>query len=381
MVQATERPLHVMFLVVSASVGGAETHAVTLAQALDRRRFSVSLVYLKDEAEIPGAFDDEQCRVSAFCLNARNKLDLGAARRLADYAAQREVDIVVCANPYPLIYAWAVRLLSRRRLRVVEILHSTEPFTRRAWLQMYLYRPLMWMSDLLVFVCKNQRSYWETQRVRARSSQVVHNGVDLGRFRNDFGPAQISAFRRAHGFAGHDYVVGVCGILRQEKGHQDLLRALHMARTAGTCAKCLMIGDGPMRPAIESTIDSLRLTGDVAITGVLADVRLAIASCDVIVVPSHNETFSIAALEAMALGKPLIMADVGGASEQVEHSGNGYLYPKADVAALSDRILRMADPGCRSAFGAASLRKVIHEFSLTRMVDAYVRELIDLARD
>jgi glycosyltransferase involved in cell wall biosynthesis len=114
---------------------------------------------------------------------------------------------------------------------------------------------------------------------------------------------------------------------------------------------------------------------------VLADVRLAIGSCDVIVVPSHNETFSIAALEAMALGKPLIMADVGGASEQVEHSGNGYLYPKADVAALSDRILRMADPGCRSAFGAASLRKVIHEFSLTRMVDAYVRELIDLARD
>jgi len=369
-----------MFLVVSASVGGAETHAVALARGLDPRQFCVSLVYLKDEAAIPAAVADARSGIQAFCLGARQRLDLRAARRLAAYAAQHQVDIVVCANPYPLLYAWAARLLSRRRLRVVEILHSTEPFTRRTWLQMVAYRPLLWMSDLLVFVCQNQRSYWERRQVTGRRSQVVHNGVDLLRFRNDFSAAQISGFRRANGFAEHDYVVGICGILRQEKGHQDLLAALDLARNAGTQVKCLMIGDGPMRPAIESSIGRLRLAEDVAITGVLSDVRLAIASCDVIAVPSHNETFSIAALESMALGKPLIMANVGGASELVDDACNGFLYPKADVGLLSERIRLLADPARRLAFGAASLSKVYREFSLTRMVTAYARALSNLGR-
>jgi glycosyltransferase involved in cell wall biosynthesis len=183
--------------------------------------------------------------------------------------------------------------------------------------------------------------------------------------------AETSRFRQDHGLADDDYVVGVCGILRREKGHEDLLRAVEAARTAGTPVRCLIIGDGPMRARIESTITQLGLGAHVRITGLLADVRLAIACCDVIAVPSHNETFSIAALESMAMGKPLIMSDVGGAAELVEHGKNGLLYKREDIDGLSYHIRRLADRDRRDAFGGASLAKVNSQYSLRHMVEAY----------
>ena len=374
---STERAkrIHVMFLVVSASMGGAESHALSLAKGLDRTRFDVSLVYLKDEAAFPEAHTMVQDGVFVLCLGAERKLDLYAAQQLAAFATNREVDILICANPYPLLYAWVVRLLSPRSPRIVEILHSTEPFTTHTRLQMLAMRPLFWMSDLLVYVCRNQRSYWERKRLAARRVEVVHNGVDLLLFRNGFTTAEISRFRQDHGLADGDYVVGVCGILRREKGHQDLVRAIEAARTAGTAVKCLIIGDGPMRSQIESTVSELGLGEHVRITGLLSDVRLAIACCDVIVVPSHNETFSIAALESMALGKPLIMSEVGGAAELVEHGKNGLLYPREDVERLSDHIQRLADRGRREAFGGASLDRVKRQYSLRHMVESYERLL------
>lgn len=363
--------IHVMFLVVSASMGGAESHSLTLAKGLDRERFEVSLVYLKDEAESPHAHASAQDGVFVMCAGVERRFDLAAARQMAAFAAARKVDLLVCANPYPLLYAWAVRLFSLRRMPIVEILHSSAPFTRSVALQMGVLRPLFRMSDLLVYVCSSQRAYWEGRRLAARRAAVVHNGVDVMRFRNAFGPAELRRFRRIHGLDEGDYVVGVCGMLREEKGHQDLVHAVGAARMAGTPVKCLMIGDGPMRGAVESTIARLGLGQHVRITGLLEDVRLAIACCDVIAVPSRNETFSIAALESMALGKPLIMSDVGGATELVDHGSNGLLYPCDDVEGLSHHIRTLADRARCEAFGRAGLAKVHRQYSLRHMIQAY----------
>lgn len=363
--------VHVMFLVVSASKGGAEIHALNLAKGLDRKRFEVSLIYLKDEADAPEDHARSQDGVFVLCLGVSRKLDFPAAGKLAAFAAARQVDVLVCVNPYPLIYAWAVRILARRPMRIVEILHSSEPFTRQSTLQMMALRPLFWMSDLLVYVCRSQRAYWARQRLGARCEAVVHNGVDLARFRNVFAPAALSKFRHAHGLADSDYVVGVCGMLREEKGHQDLVEAIGTARAAGTSVRCLIIGDGPARGRIEAAITRLGLGEHVKITGLLGDVRPAIACCDVIAIPSHNETFSIAALESMALAKPLIMSEVGGAAELVEHGRNGLLYPRRDIEALANHIRHLADDDRRKAFGGAGLAKVSKQFALPGMIAAY----------
>lgn len=372
------RQVRVMFLVVSASMGGAESHALALAKGLDRQHFDVSLVYLKDEAESPQAHARVQDGVFVFCLGADRKLDLEAVRQLGAYANAKEIDIIVCVNPYPLVYAWMLRLMSKRRVRIVEILHSAAPCRTESWLQVLALRPLFWMSDLLVYMGKDQRSYWERHLLTARKTEVVRHGVNLERLLHDFPVAEKGLFREAHGFAESDYVVGVCGALRHDGGHADLVAAIHAARAAGTAVKCLIIGDGPIRAAIESMVERLGLQEDVKITGSLPDVRLAISCCDVMAVPSRTETVSLAALESMGLGKPLIMADVGNASELVEHDKNGLLYPQADISHMARHIQRLSDRQRRAAFGSASLARVHSQFSLAHMVDAYHRIFLNL---
>ena len=100
-------------------------------------------------------------------------------------------------------------------------------------------------------------------------------------------------------------------------------------RDSGVPAKVLIIGDGPRRGEIERQIAELQLTGHAVIAGHRNDVRPYIACCDVMTLTSHVvETFSIAALESMALGKPMVLTRIGGAEEQVRHGTNGFLYER-----------------------------------------------------
>lgn len=377
---APERPIHVLFIMTSAGVGGAEMWTVNLLNGLDPQRFRLSLAYLKPEHELLEKIDRARVHGAVFCCAVGRGLDWAAARRLASFVRDEAVDIVVCTNLFPLLYGWAARWLSGRAPHIVEVFHSTYLDTFKARLQMLLYRPLLRCTRMLVYVCENQRRHWRARRLAAREDVVIHNGVDLARFSGAYPPAQSAALRAAHGLGADDYVVGLCAYMRPEKAHGDLLEALARARAGGVDVKCMLIGDGPERAAIEARIERMQLREHVALTGLVADVRPALGACDVLVISSHSETFSIAALESMAMGKPIVMTDVGGASEQVVHADNGYLYRRGDVAALADSLARLADPARRRKMGQRAGLTVAEKFSLGVMVAAYERLFATLAR-
>jgi glycosyltransferase involved in cell wall biosynthesis len=209
---------------------------------------------------------------------------------------------------------------------------------------------------------------------------VIYNGIDTHRFADRLSAGEGSAERERLGLPEDDPVVGLCAVMRPEKAHGDLLEALALLRRRGIRVRALLIGDGPLRPQLEARIDALGLREDVHITGLLDDVRPAIAACDAMVLASHAvETFSIAALEAMALGKPMIMTRIGGAAEQVVDGLDGHLYPPGDVHALAVAIASLRDRGlCREMGRLASLR-VREAFGVERMVRSYADALQALA--
>jgi glycosyltransferase involved in cell wall biosynthesis len=83
------------------------------------------------------------------------------------------------------------------------------------------------------------------------------------------------------------------------------------------------------------------------------------------------ETFSISALEAMAMGKPVIMSDIGGAREQVQHGKNGLLFPAGNVRALAECLHSCWDRLETSRMGAAARRRVETHFSECTMIGRY----------
>jgi glycosyltransferase involved in cell wall biosynthesis len=135
-----------------------------------------------------------------------------------------------------------------------------------------------------------------------------------------------------------------------------------------------LIGDGPLRAALERDIDALGLRERVRISGLVQDVRPLVAACDAMAITSTTETFSLAALEAMALGKPLLMTDVGGAREQVRHGHNGWLVPVGDVQAMAGALARWLEPNARAAMGQRAAAEVRERFELAGMVHGFERQ-------
>jgi glycosyltransferase involved in cell wall biosynthesis len=244
---------------------------------------------------------------------------------------------------------------------------------------MAFYWPLFLLCRHLVYVCGNQRAYWRRRGLRAQRDSFIYNGIDTQFFVPAAFAASAPDVRAKYGFADNDYVIGICAALRTEKAHADLLAAVKRLRASGIPAKCLIIGDGTERARLENEIRRLGLASHSVITGFQPDVRPFMLACDAMALVSHAvETFSVSALESMAMGKPMVMTRIGGATEQIQEGVNGYTYPPGDISALCERLQLLADPVRREAMGAAARKTVEEHFSITTMVDGYERLFLDV---
>jgi glycosyltransferase involved in cell wall biosynthesis len=135
------------------------------------------------------------------------------------------------------------------------------------------------------------------------------------------------------------------GRLAREKGVATLLRALARAREQGSTARLRVVGDGPLRPALERLTGELGLSDVVEFTGWLPPDRVEAQLADAwaLVAPSlWAEPLGLSALEAIVRGIPVIGSATGGLAETIEHQVSGLLFPNGDSEALADCLLQIA---------------------------------------
>jgi glycosyltransferase involved in cell wall biosynthesis len=368
-----------LFIVNSLGVGGAEKQVITLLNHLPRNRFRLHLAYLKRiENQLP--LLDTSRLDTLVCCDVKRGIERHAVRQLGEIIETQQIDALVCTNTYSMLYGFLARRAARRaRPKLATVFHTTLLRTLKEQVQMLLYTRLFKRSDLLVYVCENQRDYWRDRGLRAAADAVVHNGIDVEYFSDLQTPQQKLEMRRSLGFSPDDYVIGLCSYMRPEKAHGDLLQAIARLRSQGTPAKGLFIGDGAERPAIEAQAAALGLRDHVVITGLQRDVRPYIGCCDVMTLVSHSiETFSLAALESMALGKPLVMSDIGGASEQVLHGQTGFLFEPGDIDALTTHLQSLASQTLQSRMGSAAQRRVRQLFTVDTMTTGFTEQMVRL---
>ncbi len=372
--------LRAIFVTVSLYPAGAERHAVSVLNGLVARGHECHVVHVKDEN--PSLIDLVRLgeKGTIRCLNATRYLDRRALADFAAHIARIGPSVIVAANPYSLMYSWLALRLSRRRVPLVVTYHSNRLLGVKEQLQMCLYRWFFWAAECSVFVCEKQRRRWLRRAVFSRRNEVIYNGVDTEAFCDRSGPVDRARLRSALRFSEEDYVIGISARLRPEKNHVQLVDAVAMLRNAGIPARVLMIGDGDLREVIESRARDLQVEQHVVITGFQQDVRPYIAACDVMVLCSHTEAFSLAAIEAMAMCKPVVHSDVGGAAEMIRPGEDGFLFPVGDTSALVHKLAILADRAVSTRMGRSARAAVERRFSETKMIDRYERLLLDLGR-
>jgi glycosyltransferase involved in cell wall biosynthesis len=371
--------LRLAFVTGSLPHGGAERQTISLLKTLAARGHDCHAVCVKPapvgpaELELPPSSTLES-------LDAQRYLDHGAIRRFAALITRTRPQAIIAANGYALMYASLARALAGVRPRLVAIWHSTQLPNVREWLQMLAYRPLFWRSDCTVFLCERQRRYWRRRALFSNRNELIPNGIDAERFRDRPALWPPQAVRSELGFGPDDLVIGLPALFRPEKNHVQLVEAVAALRSMGIRARALMIGDGSQRAAVEARAAALGVAGHVVITGLRPDVRPCLAACDIVTLCSLAEAFSLAALEAMAMGKPLVLSDVGGAAEMVEPGWNGLLFRARDTGAYVNCLVRLSDAACARRMGSNARRAVEQRFSDTAMTDQYEKLLVGLCR-
>ena len=362
------------FVVSTLSTGGAERHAVTVRARLLQLGYPSYLLGVV-KAERRALFESP---------GAAGAVELGAKRLLRSPSAwlgtlramrRLDADVVFLVNSQVAIMAAALRKLGLIRGRLVCVFHSTKlgADERSSWPAFRL--ATRWL-DALVFVGEAQYRHWRQDPGLRGRLITISNGVDLRRFC----PSQMDrgGQRRALGFGPEDYVVGINAALRPEKRHCDLVEALAGLRARGQAAKLLVIGDGPERKRLEAQVARLGLAGAVVFTGDQPDVRPFLAALDVGVLCSDFETFSLAALETLAMGVPLVSSRVGSLPDVIEPGRNGFLFEPRDVDQLTDRLSGLADPALRAKL-AAEARASIGRYSEAAMIEQFEALVISLA--
>ena len=363
--------MKISFVTGSLVHGGAERHTITLANRLAERGHDCSLAFVKND---PSQISRLRGVTPVECMRARGYLDWVSIKRLRFFLQKQAPDVVVAANQYALMYA----TLARPAAPLAVTYHTTLLQNAKEWLQMLAYRPMFWSASRVIFVCEAQRTHWLRRKLCGARNEVIHNGVDTQYWNLDLKNRFLA--RQSLGYADDEMVIGMSAVLRPEKNPVQLVEALARLRGRGVRARVLFVGDGPMRPALEERAKALGLSGQVRIAGFQQDVRPLVGACDVVALCSTAiETFSLAALEAMALGRPVVHSCVGGAAEMVRPGRNGYLFPVGDTEALAGRLAALADRGTRERMGARARETVESRFTERAMVDRYERTLTQLA--
>ena len=369
----------VIFVTASLTHGGAERLSIAVTNRLAERGHECHVVYIKNVGTQLGRIRLRNGG-AVRCLNASRYLD---GRALADFTAhisRIRPSAIVAANPYALMYSSLALRLSRLCVPLIVTYHSTRLLGAKEQLQMAIYRLFFWMADCSVFVSERQKRYWLRRGVFSRRNEVIHNGVDTEEFCERWSPGEREMFRHTLGFSGGDYVIGMSALLRPEKNHVQLVEAIAALRNLGIPARALMIGDGQMRGAIEARARELDIERDVVITGLEEDVRPYIVACDAMAMCSFTEGFSLAAIEAMALRRPVVHSDVGGAAEMIVPGCNGFLFPVGDTRALVGRLAILAERAVSKKMGDNARNMVETLFSEKTMVDRYERILLEICR-
>ena len=375
-------PRRLLFLVNDLRFGGAEKHVISLLNLLDTREFELHLLRLGPREDLLEQLEPNRIAGNRV-VRRRSRFSLEAVGEVADYIDRHQISTVVCVNEYPMIYAYLGRQRAWTKPRLVEIFHTTDLLGRKSEFKMRaVYRRLFARFDAVVFVSGRQRAIWtEDRRMRTRRALTIHNGVDGTSF-TCVPSGAGTAVRTDWGLDPDDFVVGMCAAFRPEKRHTDVLAAVASLIQGGLPAKLLLIGEGQERPRIEAAARRLAIEDRVVITGFQPDVRPMLGACDVMVLASTAvETFSIAVLEAMAMCRPVVSSDIGGAREQIEDGVTGFVFAPGRTEQLVDRLTRAADPDLRQAMGRAARSKVEREFTVERMVAHYSELFLSLGVD
>jgi glycosyltransferase involved in cell wall biosynthesis len=363
---ATARKRRVLIVASTLHVGGAERVMACLAKNIDRRRFDVSVCYLKEN----GVVGDEMQRegVELLPLPGRDygKLDRLTFIKLRRLIRQSAFDLIHTHDMHGFMDGAACRLVTPG-VRHIHTFHfgnypHREPHFKR------IERLLWRVPDALVAVGNAQaQSIRSLYGIPEQRMRVLWNGVNAP-------VPRISPSVQAAIEGCTDPIIASISTLIPQKGLHHLLDAAAKLKSMGARFRLLIVGGGPLQSQLQELAAQLGLDQQhVRFLGWVPEASdCALPVCDIFVQSSLWEAMSVVVLEAMADARPMVITSVGENPYVVADGKTGLIVPPADSDALANALNRLLqDPALGKRLGEAARARHAERFQVRNMVADY----------
>ena len=353
-------------MITRLPVGGAEKVLVDVVRRLDPQRYESIVCCIQAKGELAAQIEGMGVRLICLDRMQSRRFDWAAVRDLMRLLRAERIALLHSHLYHANLYGRVAAFLAG--VPAVATVHNV--YTQTKFHRRLLNRLLSRASARIIAVSEAIRDDLVAHDgIAPRKVTVIRNGIDVRRVQASLTREQA---RAALGIKDDELAIGCVGRLEEQKGHRFLLEACaKLSNDPGLMhrLRILMVGDGRLRGDLERQASALGLMSSVSFLGTRQDVPEILRALDIYAMPSLWEGLSIAMLEAMAAGLPVVISDVSGVAQALGDNQYGLRVPPADDAALARAIRSLArEPARRRALGASARERVKAEFSIEAMM-------------
>lgn len=361
-------------IVCYPTYGGSGVVATELGKGLAKRGHQVHFITYRAPVRLRSAFQENiffhEVGNADYPLFEYPPYDTALTSKLVDVVRFEKLDIlhVHYAIPHSTVAYMAKKILLRegRYVPVVTTLHGTDITlvgNNREFAPVVEFG--INKSDGVTAVSANlQQQTYDNFNID-NEIKVIYNFIDFERFK----PVDKNHFKKALSPDGEPILTHISNF-RKVKRVDDVIKVFHKVYQEIPC-KLLLIGDGPERRNVEETCREIGLCHEVRFLGKQDAVEEILNISDLFILPSENESFGLAALEAMACKVPVISSNAGGLPEINAHGETGYLSDVGDVEDMGKNAISiLKDPATLERFKNNALAQA-QRFDIKNILPQY----------
>lgn len=353
---------HILHLITAFDRGGAENHLAELVRHQREVGLRVTIAYFRGSGGWALAMRELGCEV--IDLGLRFYGDLRPLVQLRRLIAGGGFSLVHAHLPPAELYARIALLGSSLPLVISK--HNDCPFHRVPG-ERAVERWVAQRASAVICISEAVNRYMAARGVAAGRLVTIPYGIDVAPYES-VTEREVAALRAEWGAGAETLVIGFAGRLVEQKQVHDLIGAF--ARLREKRAKLVVVGEGPLKAALQECARARGVAERVVWPGFRADMPAVMSAFDVFALTSENEGFGLVLIEAMAARRPVVATRVSAIPEVVVDGETGLLAEPGTPESIAAALERMCDPALRARFGAAGRRRAFEHFTLERMFHA-----------
>jgi glycosyltransferase involved in cell wall biosynthesis len=366
---------NICFLLGSFQTGGAENHVLQILKNLDYSRFNACLAVMKDDGEFKPYFQELGIPiyvVKTYKNKAKRKfLEILKIISFAKFLKKQNIDILHIHLTGCYMFGMYAAYLAGISKKII------------TWHNIYDNSVRNWSTIDLVF--NNLKGFFQVKvastfankiiavsgdvknkncrffKIKSEKVVVVYNGINTDNYKE-------KVFKNKNVINGK-FIIGAVGALQQQKDYITMLKVIRLVSQKYPNVILKIMGEGPERKNIESFIKNNKLKKNIHLEGIVRDIPNVLHQLDLFLMTSLWEGFSIAVLEAMVVGLPIVATKVGGNGEAISHKETGLLVPVKDYTIISGAVEEIiCNPKKAEDYGKAAKKRFRDNFTIDAMM-------------